>query len=124
MAKHRSPAPAGKVPTGAVLTKHLREMAQYVETLDDEGNAVTKARRLAALVWDHALGFEEKEPDSDKVVLRRPEQWAIMLIYERIEGRCPVAQAESSGKTVAEKVSELGVDKINALLDKAKKEKP
>lgn len=106
-----------------MLTKHLKEMAGYIETLDDDGNAVTKARRLSALIWNYALGFEEPDQDNpDKKTKHRPEQWAIQLIYERIEGRSPVATPESTGKTVAEKVSDLGKAKVNALAPKGKDE--
>lgn len=124
MAAHRSPASTGKVSTGAVLTKHLKAMALFVEGLDDEGQPFNRAYKLSDLVWKYALGFEEVDPDNnDKKTRHRPEQWAIMLIFERLEGRSPVATPDSTGKTVADKVSDLGKEKVNALLNKAAKSK-
>ena len=57
-----------RVPTGAILSKYLRSLALDIETTNEDGDPITKAAALAALVWKHALGFEEppedKEPES------------------------------------------------------------
>jgi hypothetical protein len=108
---------AGKVPTGAVLTKFLRNLAAEIHTTADNGDPVTKAHALALVLWDRALGYEEQDPKNhNEKVRHNPEAWAIQLIYERLEGRSPVAIADTKGSTVAQKVSELGKSKINALV--------
>lgn len=105
-----------KVPTGAILSKYLRALALDVETMDDAGDPVTKAQALAALVWKHALGFEEADLDNpDKKTLNKPAVWAIDLLYNRIEGKIPLAVVEDQGKSLTDKVSDLGKARINAL---------
>ena len=104
-----------KVPTGAILSKYLRVLAIEIHTLDPDGDPVTKAAALASLVWQHALGFEQPDPDNpNKVKPVPPAVWAIELLYNRIEGKIPVAAPEESGRSLSEKVSDLGKAKINA----------
>ena len=105
-----------KVPTGAVLSKYLRMLVLDIETINDEGDPITKAQALATLVWKHALGFEEQDPDDpDKKILRRPATWAVDLLYNRIEGKIPLAVVEEGAHSLTEKVSDMGKAKINAL---------
>ena len=108
-----------KVSTGAILTKHLRVLAVEIETVNADGDPVTKAAALASLVWEYALGFEQKEPDSDKTRYVPPAVWAIELLYNRIEGRIPEAVVEESGRSLTEKVSDLGKARANSLAQAA-----
>jgi len=108
-----------KAPTGAILSKYLRMLALDIETMDEDGNLVTKAQALAALVWKHALGFEEQNPDDpDKKVQHRPATWAVDLLYNRIEGKIPLAVVEEGAHSLTERVSDMGKAKINAISDK------
>jgi hypothetical protein len=115
-----------KVPTGAILSKYLRALAVEAESMTDGGDIITKAAALAALVWKHALGFEEPvnpdKPDEGKV-RNKPATWAIELLYNRIEGKIPVAVVEDQGKSLTEKVSDLGKAKINAAASAAADER-
>ena len=109
----------GKVPTGAVLTKHLRALAaEASEQIADDGSVLTRAEALALLIWGRALGWVEKG-DKGEQVNHKPEPWAISLIYERLEGRCPTAMDTGNKGTVADKVSEMGVAAINDLTPEA-----
>lgn len=123
MAKDKRTA---KAPTGAVLSKYLRMLALEIETLDAEGDPITKAEALAKLVWKHALGFEEPlnpdKPDEGKRI-NPPAVWAIDILYNRIEGKIPVAVVEEQGRSLTEKVSDLGKAKINSLAKAAAEEK-
>jgi hypothetical protein len=103
-----------KVPTGAVLSKYLRCLAVEVETMDNDGDPVTKAEALAKLVWQYALGFRTQDVKTDKETYTPPAVWAIELLYNRIEGRIPVAAPEESGKSLTDKVGDLAKAKINA----------
>jgi hypothetical protein len=104
-----------KVPTGAILSKYLRALALDIETTNAEGDPITKAAALAALVWKHALGFEEPTQDKKGMVKIPPATWAIELLYNRIEGKIPVAVVEDQGRSLTEKVSDLGKARINSL---------
>jgi hypothetical protein len=103
-----------KVPTGAVLSKYLRALALDIETMDDDGNPVTKAAALAMLVWKYALGFEDKVNGTKEV---HPPDWrAIEVLYNRIEGKIPLAVVEEmGGHSLTEKVTDLGRARANSL---------
>lgn len=106
-----------KVPTGAILSKYLRALALDVETVDESGDPVTKAQMLAGMVWKYALGFVEVDPDNPdkKKTPIPPAVWAIELLYNRIEGKIPVAVVEDQGRSLTDKVSDLGKAKANSL---------
>jgi hypothetical protein len=111
-----------KVPTGAVLSKYLRALALDVESINDDGDPITKAQVLAALVWKHALGYKEmvhrKNKDGvmvDEEEVHGPDWRAIETLYNRIEGKIPVAVVEEQGRSLTEKVSELGKARANSL---------
>jgi hypothetical protein len=103
-----------KVPTGAILSKYLRALALEIETVDADGDPMTKAAKLAELVWRHALGGEIVAQDGKKTV-QPPAVWAIELLYNRIEGKIPLAVVEDQGRSLTEKVSDLGKARINSL---------
>ena len=107
-----------KVPTGAILSKYLRALALDVETTDADGDPVTKAQALATLVWKHALGFSKREPtekNPNQMIEIPPATWAITLLYDRIEGKIPLAVIEDQGRSLIDKVSDLGKAKANSL---------
>jgi hypothetical protein len=111
-------ASEAKAPTGAILSKYLRSIALDVETITDDGSPVTKAAALAKLVWQYALGFEQDinpdHPDKGKARVP-PAVWAIELLYNRIEGKIPVAVIEDNARSLTEKVSDLAKARVNAL---------
>jgi hypothetical protein len=105
-----------QAPKGAILSKFLRALAVEVETVDDSGDPVIKAAALAKLVWQYALGFEKSDPDKpDKKITIPPDWRAIELLYNRIEGKIPLAVVEDQGRSLADKVSDLGKAKINSM---------
>lgn len=97
-------------PTGAILSKYLRALAVEVETTNAKGDTITKAAALAELVWKYALGFTDVKTD----VPLPPAVWAIEILYNRIEGKIPTAVVEDQGRSLTEKVSDLGKAKANA----------
>ena len=108
-----------KAPTGAILSKYLRMLALDIETMNEDGDLVTKAEALAGLVWKYALGFEEQDPDNpEKTLCHRPATWAVDLLYNRIEGKIPLAAIEEGAHSLTERVTEMGKAKINALSDR------
>ena len=109
-----------KTPTGAILSKYLRMLAMDIETIDDTGDPVTKAEVLAQLVWKHALGFTEMDPKIEGVQLYHPPAtWAVDLLYNRIEGKIPLAVVEDQGRSLTDKVTDLGQAKVNELAERA-----
>ena len=71
----KAPERKMRAPTGAILSKYLRSLAVEIETIDDDGDQITKAAALAALVWRYALGFEEADPDNPDKKLRHQPDW-------------------------------------------------
>lgn len=108
------------------LTKFLKELAMEAETVDDEGEVITKGKALALLLFKKALGYTEtqkvQEEDEEgrpltilKETYHKPESWAIQWIFERLEGRVPQAVLEEkSGPTIAEKIRDITRAKANA----------
>ena len=99
------------------LTLHLKQLSAEAHSVSDDGDVITRAEAMSLLLWDYALGWEEKDPDDPaKMVRHRPAQWAIQLIYDRLEGKAPNAVDDKSGTmTAADKVSELAKNRINAM---------
>lgn len=110
---------AGKVSNKTLLTRHLKELAATLsDQMGDDGNALTRAEALAKVIWDRAIGWKEMD-DQGKEVKHKPEPWAVSLVYERLEGRCPTAEdvGSNKGTSVAEKVGDLSRVKINKLTE-------
>lgn len=98
------------------LTQHLRELAVEAETMTDEGEIITKSEALAQLLWKKALGWKEivKGIDGEETILHKPEAWAIQMIYERMEGKAPIALIDEKQQlTASERISDLARTKLN-----------
>ena len=107
----------GKYAGAIALTKQLRRLAAQIDAISGKtGDMISKAEKLAEVVWDRAIGYEEKTADG-KLVVHKPEPWAINLLFDRLEGRVPISVDDKTGKTLADKVSELGKAKLNAMLE-------
>jgi hypothetical protein len=101
------------------LTGHLRTLASEVHTVLDDGTPVTREQRLAALIWDQALGYTEVTRDEEgnrKEVIHKPVAWAQQYLYERIDGKAMVMQPDGeTGLKAADKVRDLAKQRVNAL---------
>jgi hypothetical protein len=104
-----------RAPTGAILSKYLRSLALDMETVNDDGDPVTKAAALAKFVWQAALGYRTVDPKNGSVIVHEPDWRAIELLYNRIEGKIPVAVVEDQARSLTEKVSDLGKARINSM---------
>lgn len=104
------------------LTSLLKKVALECETVDDEGDPVTNAEKLARTIWKKALGYRQEEMKSDgmREVTYPPESWAIQLIMERMDGKVATAEPETAEKlTAAERVGELEANYINQIAAEA-----
>lgn len=98
-----------------IFSAAIRRELEKTETIDDDGNLLTKAETLARLLVKKALGYTTTLDDGT-VLTTPPERWAIELIYERMEGRTPAAEPEKPmAKTVAEKVNDMAKLSINSM---------
>jgi hypothetical protein len=115
----------GRTPTKTILTRHLKELAEQLsDRLGDDGNALTRAAALARVIWDRAIGYTE-HGDGGADVEHKPEPWAVGLIYERLEGRCPTAEDVGAHKgTVSDRISDLSKSKVNALTEAPPEDAP
>ncbi len=105
---------------GKLLSKFVRQISEE-ETeclLGEDGNdrMVTKAEALARIMWDAALGKDIKETDEQGAAVtirRRPDKGMMALLYDRMEGKSPIAITDSDDAiTIAEKVTEQGKNRI------------
>lgn len=112
------PNAPGKISQRAV-TAHVRRLGAEVHTSAPDGTPLTRDEALAELLWKMALGYEEcirNEDGTLKKVTHPPVAWAMQYIYERKEGKAPLAVAEDEGRIKAsDRVRELAVGRLNQL---------
>jgi hypothetical protein len=107
------------------LTRHLREEAALIHDteLDDDGNVIyiNKAEQLGRVVWRKALGWVEECIKDDGTIEKKdhpPQQWAITLIFDRVEGKAAQSVPDEMSRiSVADKVSEISKNQISSLTD-------
>lgn len=107
-----------------VLSLHLRQLANEAIDVDPkDGDPITRAHKLAQLLWDKALGgtkMERNDQGQEVQVYNRPESWAIQLVYDRLEGRVPNAADEDADRPRAlERLREIARERVNAITAKA-----
>ena len=113
-----------KTKAGQLLSHFLRQIAEErTELIKDSGEdrIATKAEALARQMWKDALGYKELEPvyrngelKGHKEVVHHPNRAMMELVFNRIEGRAPLAIQEGDDKiTVTERVSEEGKKRIS-----------
>lgn len=107
-----------KVRAGQLLSRFLRSIAEEVTELDSkdgEDVLVSKAERMARIMFKEALGYEEVEigKQGQRIVhVHKPDKTMIGLIYERMEGRAPLAQEGSGKQEISERVDEQAKNRI------------
>lgn len=105
------------------LTNHLRELAAEAHDWTEEKGMITKGQALAELLWNRALGYNEKtisDAGVERVVKHEPLQWAIQLIYERLEGRATNFADEAKKKSgVRDKIDSMAKSRLNAIAQKS-----
>jgi len=117
--KDLTPAGVAKNATN-ILTGHLKRIGLESDTIDDEGNPVTKFETLARMVWDKALGYTEKVVlDSGETVetIHKPDRSFMGMIFDRTEGKVATA-AVSDGKkkvSLADRIGEQSKVRLNRI---------
>ena len=108
------------------LTKFLKDLAMEAESVDDEGETITKGKALALLLFKKALGYSEKKFGDEGALIEvyhKPESWALQFIFERLEGKVPQTTIDpKDGPTIAEKIREISKAKANAFAQRAQTE--
>lgn len=101
------------------LSTELAKLASDVHSMSNDGVPITNEQALAKLIWRTALGWVELVKDDEgklKQKLHPPASWAMQYLYERLEGKAPIAAPDnSSGMRASEKVSKLAKDRVNQL---------
>jgi hypothetical protein len=107
-----------KTKAGQLLSKFLRQIAEEVTELDQkdgEDVLVSKAEKMARIMFKEALGYTEVEVNKNggrKDIIHKPDKTMIGLIYERIEGRAPLAQEGTGKQEIPDKVDEQAKKRI------------
>ena len=114
MNSHGKKSKAGKLLTRFLETIAEEETELIIDPKTGEDRIATKAEKLARIIWRDALGYTERDIKNDVDVIHAPNQHRMNMIFERMEGRAPVAGEDTKGKiTAAERVSELGKSRIS-----------
>jgi hypothetical protein len=114
-----------KVRAGMLLSSYLRAIGTEVtEVMDDDvprgctpgmPRLISKAERLARWLWYRALPHKDDEGNTVQPDLR-----VVQLVMDRVEGKAGVVaedKANDGRETVPEKVSRLGVERLNKLAE-------
>lgn len=105
------------------MTNHLLRLAAEAYDVTEADGAISRGQALAMLLWDKALGhIKETVSDEGKrtSVTHAPENWAIQLIYDRMEGKAPQAVPDDAARvTATDKVRELAKNRLNTLVTEA-----
>lgn len=97
-----------------LFSASIRKEFEKPESVDDEGNIITRAEILAKILVKKAMGYVEIIEGVE--IVHPPERWAIELLYDRMEGRVAAAEPEKlTSKTVAEKVGHMAKLSINSM---------
>lgn len=105
-----------KIQDGLRLNNLIRRLGMEKFTALDDGTVITRFERLARLIWDNALGYTQKDPKTGKETIHFPSKAFMTMIYERMEGRIPMALPikDDGGKaSIAKKVSEQTKSRLN-----------
>jgi hypothetical protein len=109
-----------KIKAGQLLSRFLRQTADEVTELDrkdGEDVLISKAEKMARIMWSEALGYVEVEvgKKGERIEhVHKPDKTMIALIYERIEGRAPLAQEGSGKQEISDRVDEQAKNRIEA----------
>ena len=133
MAKKKSPkTEAGKLQkAGMLLSQFVRSIAleetELIKNTDGEDRLVSKAEAVAQWLWKEALGYIQEIVHDDgtkEKIIHQPDKWAIDHIWDRMEGRAPLMNPDKKDRrSIADRVSEQGKKRINALSEKIKDER-
>lgn len=105
---------------GALLSNHLRKIAQEVSELvndPEEGSRMaTKAEALARLMWKMALGYKEMDPKTNIETVVPPDRGMVGLIWDRIEGRAAASGDFADRKrSLPDRISDQSRNRLNNL---------
>jgi hypothetical protein len=129
MGKKKPPLPlpslnAEKGKATKLLTAKIKEILSEqteVEEIDGQPIMVTKSEKLARLMVKMALGYTENVTRISEgktvidTVVHQPHCVMIGLLYDRIEGKIPMAKEEETvTRTLSDRVSEQGKNRIHA----------
>ncbi|KKL96782.1 hypothetical protein LCGC14_1841010 [marine sediment metagenome] len=106
------------------LTRYLERLAEEMHTVEDGGDAISKAEALATLLWNKALGYREQVLKGGEwvEVNHPPESWAIHLVYDRLEGRVNTndkGKDTGNERPIHEKVAEIAKARLNSAAEAA-----
>lgn len=106
-----------------IITEQLESLAR--ETVEYDGDRVTRAEALGRLIWKLACGYEITDPNCpDRKLSFKPAEWAVKLLAERLEGRVPHLTTEDAhggaGFRLTEMIEDMAAqrDKVNAIVAK------
>lgn len=107
---------------GKVLTDALRKLATHVIDVGPDGTQTTRFEKLALLIWDQALGSKTQKRNAEGNLVDvevKGVAWAQQFLWERLEGKAPIAITEDGGGIkAAEKVRDLARDRVNKMTAK------
>lgn len=102
------------------LTELLRKVAAESISMDDSGELITYAEKLARVVWQKAVGYTETQYKNGETFekIHPPAAWAIQMLMDRLEGKVTTVSEEGPERlSAADRVGALCVSTVNNLTE-------
>lgn len=103
-----------------LVSKYLSEMASiedaFIKGSDGEDRMCQRAEKLAQIIWENTLGYEETM-DSGVVVRHGPNLSYMKVLLERMEGKVQDVSATRSKKTIADRIKDTTKSKLNKMAE-------
>jgi hypothetical protein len=98
-----------------LITDFVRTIASEVtEVGPDNETMVTKAEKLARIIWTKALGTGEPTLKAGKLYHPSPDMEAMKIILDRIDGKVlNTDEIKQRDESIPDRISKIGRDKIN-----------
>jgi hypothetical protein len=100
-----------------LITDFVRQIAsETTEVGPDNETLVTKAEKLARIIWSRALGTGEVTLKAGKLCHPAPDMEAMKIILDRIDGKVlNTDEIKQRDESIPDRISKIGKDKINAV---------
>jgi hypothetical protein len=102
-----------------LISDHLKLLAsEETELASDNETKISRAHKLALILWQKALGTGPIELDAKTGKIKRtgPDTEIIKLVLERIDGKVlNTDEIKQRDESIPDRISKVGKDKINNL---------
>jgi hypothetical protein len=107
-----------------LITEYVRSIAEEKTENGPEESIITKAEKLARILWQRALGNGPPGIDSKgKMIRQSVDMAAVSMILDRVEGKVlSTEELQKKDESIPDRISRIGRDKVNKISGEVKNE--